>query len=299
MARVEDKWSAWLLKTRFGGDADAAERGMRRLYGVRDSVLDKAKISAGETVLDVGCGDGLIAFGALERVGDRGRVVFCDVSEPLLDRCREAAAAMGATERCEFILAPADDLSPLDDESVDVVTTRSVLIYVREKARALREFHRVLRAGGRISLWEPINRFEMTYGRAADGITSAIPQIADLLERLQEQIRTLHPHDHPMMDFDQHDLLRHTEDAGFAAMHLGYHVYVMPAEPMKWGAWVNMAGNPTVPPVGEIMREIFTADEMARFEKHFRPALERGGRPVRTAFATVTATKAAGERDHA
>jgi SAM-dependent methyltransferase len=45
----------------------------------------------------------------------------------------------------------------VDDAAVDVVTTRSVLIYVKDKAGALREFQRVLRPGGRISLYEPIN----------------------------------------------------------------------------------------------------------------------------------------------
>ena len=43
------------------------------------------------------------------------------------------------------------------DGSVDVVTTRSVLIYVKDKAAALREFYRVLKPGGRVSLFEPIN----------------------------------------------------------------------------------------------------------------------------------------------
>jgi ubiquinone/menaquinone biosynthesis C-methylase UbiE len=42
---------------------------------------------------------------------------------------------------------------------VDAVTTRSVLIYVKDKRRASEEFHRVLKPGGRLSIFEPINSF--------------------------------------------------------------------------------------------------------------------------------------------
>ena len=50
-------------------------------------------------------------------------------------------------------------MSDVADESVDVVTTRSVLIYVQDKPRAFEEFYRDLRPGGRVSLFEPINKF--------------------------------------------------------------------------------------------------------------------------------------------
>ena len=64
-------------------------------------------------------------------------VVFCDISQDLLDHCRAAAAAEGLLDRCRFILASADSLGGIADASVDVVTTRSVLIYVTDKAEAL------------------------------------------------------------------------------------------------------------------------------------------------------------------
>jgi ubiquinone/menaquinone biosynthesis C-methylase UbiE len=60
--------------------------------------------------------------------------------------------------RCEFLLASSDDLSVVD-ESVNVLMTRSTLIYLHDKARTLREFFRVLRRGGRLSMFEPINSF--------------------------------------------------------------------------------------------------------------------------------------------
>jgi SAM-dependent methyltransferase len=125
-----DRWARWLLDTRFGGDAEELERTLQNLRPVRDRVLASAEIQEGDVVLDVGTGDGLIGFGALELVGERGRVVFSDVSADLLARCREIAEGTPHGSRCDFLKASADDLAPVADESVDVVTTRSVLIYV-------------------------------------------------------------------------------------------------------------------------------------------------------------------------
>jgi len=55
--------------------------------------------------------------------------------------------------------ASADQLDAIEDASVDVVTARSVLIYLDDKQPAFTEMFRVLKPGGRISLFEPINRF--------------------------------------------------------------------------------------------------------------------------------------------
>ena len=53
------------------------------LLPVRDRVLRNAALTGGETLLDVGAGDGLIAFGALELIGEGGRVIFSDISQDL------------------------------------------------------------------------------------------------------------------------------------------------------------------------------------------------------------------------
>jgi SAM-dependent methyltransferase len=72
----------------------------------------EAKLQPSDTVHDVGTGDGLIAFGALERLSPSGHVVFSDISQDLLDHCHTAAAAEGLLDRCRFVLASADSTSP-------------------------------------------------------------------------------------------------------------------------------------------------------------------------------------------
>src|SRR6185369_16853513 len=158
----QDIWSRWVLgvlKDRFGGDPAAVQAALiQSLYPWRDKVLSHANLQEGEILLDVGCGDGFIAFGALEKV-NTSRVIFSDISQDLLDHAQFMAREMNVLDRCRFVNTSADDLSVIEDASVDVVTTRSVLIYVSAKQQAFQEFYRVVKPGGRLSIFEPINSF--------------------------------------------------------------------------------------------------------------------------------------------
>jgi arsenite methyltransferase len=128
-----DIWTQWLLQQRCGGDRERMHTMLNTyLYPVRDRVLSHANLRDDETLLDVGCGDGLIAFGALDKV-KTSKVILSDISQDLLDHAQAIAREGHLDYRCEFVRASADDLSPIPDASVDVVTTRSVLIYVSVK----------------------------------------------------------------------------------------------------------------------------------------------------------------------
>jgi arsenite methyltransferase len=293
MADGPDRWHRWLLDARFGGDAAHREKYLREyLYPVRDTVLDGARLRPDDTVVDVGAGDGLLAFGALDRIGPSGHVIFADISQDLLDHCRRAAAAEGLLDRCRFVLASADGLTGVADESVDVVTTRSVLIYVKDKAATMREFYRVLKPGGRVSLFEPINvLMSLADPDLFAGFdVTAVKAHAAKVEALYESIQP--PGEDPMLDFDERDLVRHAQDAGFAEVNLELRVTVKTrTEPMSWDLFTRISGNPLVPAVGEAMDIALTPQEAAEFTEHLRPLVESGTGRQRRAVAYLTASK--------
>jgi SAM-dependent methyltransferase len=252
----------------------------------RDKVLDLARLAEGETLLDVGCGEGLIAFGALER--GAGSVIFSDISDDLLEFCRQAATELGVIERCRFANASADDLGAIADASVDVVTTRSVLIYVADKRAAFREFARVLRPGGRISLFEPINRFaRMTRASQACAGYDLAP-LGDIGRKLRGVYESAQPPDSdPMLDFDERDLLRLAEEADFFPIQLYLHAEITPTDPRRWEGFLNSSGNPNIPTIAEAMERALTPAERERLTTYLRPLVEEGHGKWRMASAHV------------
>jgi SAM-dependent methyltransferase len=256
------------------------------LEPIRDRVLANARIAPGETLLDVGCGDGLIGFGALPLVGERGSVVFSDISPDLLDVAAETAREAGVEGCCRFVRAAAEDLAPIGGAAIDVVTTRSVLIYVANKARAFAEFFRVLRQGGRISLFEPINRFG--YDRPRYDMTP----VADLAAKVRAALEEPHSIDlDPMLGFDERDLLAWAEAAGFREIHLELQAEIAPAAPRCWETMLDTAGNPLDPTLGELLERTLTPAERRRYEAHLRPLVEAGQGVQLGALAYLWAVK--------
>jgi arsenite methyltransferase len=282
-----DKWAQWLLNRRDGNSAALRARSAPSLAAFRDGVLDGAALEADDVVLDVGCGTGLIGFGALERLGPNGHVIFSDVSEDLLDECRRAA---GSDERCSFVRASADDLTGVADASVDVVTTRSVLIYSdREaKAAAFAEFYRVLRPGGRVSLFEPINRF-VSQRQPDDLFGLGSTPVDDLLAKVRDVYRgATEEAERPLVDFDERDLIEWAVSAGFEAVELVYRAEVeVPAEPIDdWATLKQVAPNPLVPTFGEAIATALTYAERERLDA-FMEAQVKSGAPTRRTMATA------------
>lgn len=122
-----------------------------------------------ESVLDVGCGRGLLLIGAASHLTTGSAtgvdVWRMDVSGNKPDAALENARLAGVTDRVTVQDGDARDL-PFADASFDVVVSALVLHNLRHRAdreRALREIVRVLRPGGRVALVDL--RFTGEYAR--------------------------------------------------------------------------------------------------------------------------------------
>jgi ubiquinone/menaquinone biosynthesis C-methylase UbiE len=284
---TEDRWSRWLLGGRDAGDAQQRAASLEYLAPIRDRVLAGAEPLAGADVIDVGAGDGLIALGALDHVGRDGTVTFCDVSPALVEHCRGLA---GDDPRARFAVAAAEDLGAIPDGSVDVVTTRSVLIYVTDKARAFAEFHRVLRPGGRVSLFEPINALMQDRPGRFLGYEAE----PDLAARVRAAFGEDETAKTAMMGFDDRDLARLAEEAGFAHVHVECRIDLEPGtvdQPVSFEALIDGSPNPNARTVREAIDAVLTPPERERFLAELRESYDAGRRMRRHAEAYLVARK--------
>ena len=110
--------------------------------------LDFLDLMPGETVLDLGSGAGFDAFLAARHVADAGRVIGVDMTPEMIDKAR-ANASEGGFTNVEFRQGRLESL-PLEDASVDAVTSNCVINLVPDKSIVFREIVRVLRPGGKL-----------------------------------------------------------------------------------------------------------------------------------------------------
>jgi arsenite methyltransferase len=292
-----DTWSKWLLETRFGGDTAVRDQMLVNLGVIRDRVLDGlGPVPEGATLLDVGCGDGLIGFGALARFPGC-HVIFSDISEANLHVCRDGAAAAGVVDRCTFLNADATELAGVADRSVDAVTTRSVLIYIADKAAAFRAFARVLRPGGRLSLFEPVSP-GVEIDAAFSFWTYDMREVRDLADRVAAVFERSQPAEDPMRDTDERALVAQADAAGFDNIHVQLELVLERRLPERWqqpwDTYINSPWNPTIPSVKEAAEKVLEPLERERFFAHFRKRFESNEGRFGAAHAYLTARKPEG-----
>ena len=128
----------------------------RRVRAVNDLLLARSGLAAGESVLDIGCGTGAATVPFAEAVGERGRVVGVDISEPMLAGARKRIADSG---RRNISLLQADaQVHPFDPDRFDLIASRFGVMFFVDPVAAFSNLLPAARPGGRLcfACWGPI-----------------------------------------------------------------------------------------------------------------------------------------------
>ncbi len=268
MADSQDIWSEWLKKRRFGGgDEKFQEHAMQQYKKLALKIVDKSEIFESATVLDIGAGDGLIGFTALERLGPNGKVILSDISEAALLIPKEILKqAKEPDPRIEFLIAGAENLKPLNDCSVDRIVIRAVLLYVNEKQMAFNEIFRVLKNGGIAVIMEPINqrhlefRNELFRGYRLDRepLLSIKPMLDKVIDETNHQTNETQS---TLIGYNEHDLVHMAIGAGFEQVKLEYILTRTQMYYQSWEFFFDSAPNPQAQSLHEMMNKILNQDE--------------------------------------
>ena len=144
---------------KYGSQNPVVKRLMRGFHAALDELWS---LAAPRSVLDVGCGEGVLTCDWAERLGD-GRIVGIDLDDPKLRAEWEKRRRANLEYRAE----EATSLSFADDE-FDMATAIEVLEHVPEPERTLAEMARVARRHLLVSvprepLWRGLNMARGAY----------------------------------------------------------------------------------------------------------------------------------------
>jgi SAM-dependent methyltransferase len=165
MTGANDEWAGerverWLRQ--------AASRD-RQLEPVSDALFAAARVTAGEVVLDVGCGTGPTTRRAARFAGPDGAVTGVDVSAEMLEAAAGAAVDAGAA--ITWIVADVVDWPP-PLSAYDLVISRFGVMFFRDPEHAFANLFAATRPGGRLAM--------ATWARRDESAVFAVPLSAAL-----------------------------------------------------------------------------------------------------------------------
>jgi SAM-dependent methyltransferase len=117
----------------------------RQLDPLGRAALRALSPSAGEHVLDVGCGSGQTTLQLADAVGPAGRVLGVDISAQLL------AAARKRSRHANVAFERADAQTHAFDQSFDAVYSRFGVMFFADPVAAFANLRRALKPGGRMA----------------------------------------------------------------------------------------------------------------------------------------------------
>ncbi|WP_367127578.1 cyclopropane-fatty-acyl-phospholipid synthase family protein [Saccharothrix sp. HUAS TT1] len=124
-----------------------------------DVMIERLGVTAGQRVLDVGCGLGAPALRLARTTG--AEVVGISTSAAMVREANDRARAAGLGGQVRFEVADAADL-PFEDASFDAAWAIESLVHMADRPRVFGQVGRVLRSGGRLTLTDFYERTPFT-----------------------------------------------------------------------------------------------------------------------------------------
>lgn len=124
---------------------------VERFYGC-GSPIGLSEIREGEVTLDLGSGAGIDVFISAKKVGPKGKAIGIDMTDPMLKVAEEARKTVAENlgyDVVEFRKGFLEEI-PVEDGSVDLVTSNCVINLSPDKQRVFSEMWRVLKDHGRM-----------------------------------------------------------------------------------------------------------------------------------------------------
>lgn len=122
-----------------------------------DAALAAAGPSAGEKVLDIGCGCGATVLALAEKVGPNGQVLGLDISAPMAGRAQERLAERGFGNAAVLVSDAA--VHPFEAAESDLLFSRFGVMFFDDPTAAFANLRSGVRKGGRLlcACWRPID----------------------------------------------------------------------------------------------------------------------------------------------
>ena len=119
-------------------------------------LLAHLRLTGGESVLEIGCGTGALTLPLAEAVGEHGRVVAVDISEPMLGAARQKVGERGL--RNVTLLSADAQVFAFEPGAFDLATSRMGVMFFADPAAAFRNIKGGLKPGGRLvfACWAPL-----------------------------------------------------------------------------------------------------------------------------------------------
>ena len=288
MSEICKNWTQWLKQNRFAGQTpEMIEQTTRWLEAVRDVVLVYADILPHETVIDIGCGTGLLAFKALEIQECKGKIIFSDKFQDCLDDCKRILDESGVTSGYEMLLSPCEHIA-LPESSVHKALMRSVLVHIVHKQPAISEIYRILKPGGKFCAFEPVIRSNTRYWQILDPMYI---EKYDDFKRVENEIME-NPLD-SLCNFDQNTLRTNLEIAGFSISEVNVQDvasrYVVQSGMVQ--EWFNNPPSPGQPSTKERYLKYFDEETVNKYMSDVQNYLNGREISLKTNAVFINATK--------